>query len=128
MTTEKGIANEKRKYPRYRVDLPIKYSKTNFIFKYGRATNASEGGIMAYLPEEIETGQDIALKLFFPSFYELNPLEIVGQVVWTDIHLRRDWGWDYQTGVKFINISPEDKSKFKKFLMSLSSSSQPYQN
>lgn len=127
-TTEKGITVEKRKHPRYMVDLPIKYSKTNFIFKYGRATNASEGGLLVYLPEEMETGQDIALKLFFPPLYELNPLEIRGQVVWTDVHLRKDWAWDYRTGVKFINISPEDKSKFKRFLMSLSPSSQPFRN
>jgi len=116
---ENNLTTEKRKHPRFNIDLPIKYSRTNLFFKYGRATNASEGGLLVYLSEEVETGQDIALKIFFPPRSELNSLETFVKVVWTDIHLRKDWAWDYRTGVKFVDISPEDKTKFKNFLTSL---------
>jgi hypothetical protein len=116
---ENSLTTEKRKHPRFNIDLPIKYSKTNLFFKYGRATNASEGGLLVYLSEEVETGQDIALKIFFPPRSELNSLETFVKVVWTDIHLRKDWAWDFRTGVKFVDISPEDKTKFKNFLTSL---------
>jgi hypothetical protein len=116
---EQDITEEKRKYTRYEVDLPIRYSRTNIFFKFGRATNASEGGLLVYLREKMEAGQDLALKLFFPPRSELNSLETSVQVVWTDMHLRKDWAWDYRTGVRFVNISPEDRAKFKNFLMTL---------
>ncbi|MGA2318735.1 MAG: PilZ domain-containing protein [Thermodesulfobacteriota bacterium] len=115
---EKNLATEKRKYPRINVDLPVKYSRTNLFFKYGQAINASEGGLLVSFAEKIEIGQHLALKLFFPSRSELNIIEAIVQVVWMDIHLRKDWTWDYRTGVRFEDISPENMSIFKNFLMS----------
>jgi hypothetical protein len=47
-------------------------------------------------------------------------MEIVNQVVWMDVHMGKDWG-DYQTGVKFVDITPEDLNGLKIFLRGLSS-------
>jgi hypothetical protein len=115
---EKTLATEKRKYPRMNVDLPVKYSRTNLFFKYGQAINASEGGLLVSFAEKMEIGQHLALKLFFPSRSELNIIETIVQVVWMGIHLRKNWTWDYRTGVRFEDISPENMSIFKNFLMS----------
>ena len=84
----------------------------------GRAINASEGGLLLYLPEQMEIGQYLTLKLFFTSGSELNTTEMLVKVVWVDIHLEKDWG-NYRTGVRFIDISPEDMTKLKNFLRSL---------
>ena len=111
--TEKSltsVTSEKRKYPRFSVDLPIKYGRTNLFLKYARAVNASQGGLLLQLPEEIGIGQRLALKLFFPFDSELNTIKASVQVVWMDIHMRKDWAWDYQTGVRFVDISPENLS------------------
>ncbi|NWG02656.1 MAG: PilZ domain-containing protein [Syntrophaceae bacterium] len=116
---EKSLTSEKRKYPRVNVDLPAKYSKTNLFFKFGRVVNASEGGLLVHLPEEMGVGQRLALKLFFPSRSEFNTLEASVQVVWKDIHLRKDWTWDYRTGVKFVNIPQEHMAKLKNFLTNI---------
>lgn len=116
---EKSLTSEKRRYPRFNVDLPAKYSKSSVFFKFGRVVNASEGGLLVHLPEEMGIGQRLALKLFFPSLSEFNTLETSVQVVWKDIHLRKDWTWDYRTGVKFINIPKEHMAKLRSFLMSI---------
>jgi hypothetical protein len=116
---EESFVSEKRKYPRANVDLPIKYSRTNLFFKQGRAANASEGGLLICLQEKIDIGQHLALKLFFPIRSGLNIIEIVVQVVWMDIHLRKDWAWDYRIGVKFEDISQAGMTILKDFLISL---------
>jgi len=113
---ERDLDSEKRKYPRFDVDLPIKYSRSSFFFKYARAVNASEGGLLLHLPEELGIGQQLALKLFFPSCADSNIIETVVQVVWMDVRLRKDWAWDYQTGVRFVDISPENMAVLKNFL------------
>jgi len=114
---ERNIDSEKRQYPRFNVDLPIKYSRSSLFSKYARAVNASEGGLLLYLPEELGVGQQLALKLFFPSSADSSIIEMVVQVVWMDIRLRKDWAWDYQTGVRFVDISRQDRDVLKNFLM-----------
>jgi len=113
---ERDLSSEKRKYPRFNVDLPIKYSRSSLFSKYARAVNASEGGLLLHLPEELEIGQQLTLKLFFPSSADSNIIEMIAQVVWMDVRLRKDWAWDYQTGVRFIDISREDRDVLKNFL------------
>ena len=74
---------------------------------------------MVYLPEQMEIGQHLKLKLFFTSGSEMNTIETLVEVVWIDIHLGKDLG-DYRTGVRFVDISPEDVTKLNNFLRSLS--------
>ena len=121
-STAKSLASatsEKRKHPRFSCDLPIKYGRTQLFLKYARAVNASEGGLLLRLPEEMQVGQHIALKLFFPSPSELNTIMASVEVVWMDLHMRKDWSWDYQTGVRFVDICTEDKTILKNFLMNI---------
>jgi len=115
-----GTVNfEKRKHPRFSVDLPAEYNRAELSVNQGRATNASEGGLLLYLPERIEIGNLLRLKLFFSMGSELHNIESLVEVVWTDIHLGKNWG-DYRTGVRFVDISGEDMGKLRSFLRSLS--------
>jgi c-di-GMP-binding flagellar brake protein YcgR len=116
-----GIVNfERRKHPRFNIDLPIEYSLVpSSSSQPGRALNASEGGLLVYLSETVEISQFLRLKLFFPSGSELNEVELIAEVVWRDIHLGKDWG-DYRCGLRFVDISPEGLNKLKRFLRTLS--------
>jgi len=119
--THYGVLNvEKRKYPRVSVDLPVEYyridSSTGTV---GRALDISEGGLLIYFPEQMEIGQRLRLRLFLSMGSELNTIELLSEVAWVEMRIEEDWG-DYRTGVKFIDISPDDKTKLKRFLISLS--------
>lgn len=116
-----GVVNlEKRRHPRFSIDLPIEYQLIPSAIKQtGRAINASEGGLLVYLPQQIDIGQHLRIKLFFASGSQLNSVEMVAEVVWMDIHLGKEWG-DYRCGVKFDDISQDDFNKLKNFLRSLS--------
>jgi len=116
-----GIVNfERRKHPRFNVDLPIEYYLINSrAGSRGRAMNVSEGGLLVYLPEEVAIGQHVQLRLYFPSGSELNAIDMVAEVVWVDLHLEKGWG-DYRSGLRFIEISSEHLSLLKKLLRNLS--------
>jgi c-di-GMP-binding flagellar brake protein YcgR len=116
-----GVVNlERRRNPRFSIDLPIEYQLIPPSINYtGRVLNASEGGLLVYLPQQTEIGQRLIIKLFFASGSHLNSIEVVAEVVWMDMHLGKGWG-DYRCGVKFIDISSEDLIKLKTFLRSLS--------
>ena len=114
------VSFERRKYPRFNVDLPIEYYRIDSSVSHaGRGLNISEGGLLIYFPEKMDLSQYLNLKLFFPLGSELSTIEVLAEVAWTEIHLGESWG-DYRCGVRFIDISPEDMTKFKKFLSSLS--------
>jgi Tfp pilus assembly protein PilZ len=111
---------ERRRYPRFSVDLPVEYTRKDLVVKQGRVINASEGGLLVNFPEQMEIGQHLRLKLFLTSGSELNMMELMNQVVWMDVHRGKDRK-DYRTGVKFVDISLEDQCTLKIFFSGLSS-------
>jgi hypothetical protein len=119
-----GVVNfERRKHPRFSLDLPIEYYPVeSSVSRTGRAINASEGGLLVYLSEHVEMGEFLRLKLFIAPDLDLRTLEMVGQVVWIDMHLeqsRGDFRGDYRCGLKIVDISPEDMNSLKSLLQNL---------
>jgi len=115
-----GLVNfERRKHPRFNVDLPAEYGRADLFVKQGDAANASEGGVLLYLPEQKEIGERLWLRLFFPSGSQLVSLEALVEVAWRDLPLDKDGG-EYRTGVRFVDISSEDVRKLEDLLRTLS--------
>ena len=114
-----GAGNlEKRRHPRFGIDLPIEYTRRDLVVRQDRAINASEGGLLAYFSEPMEVGQYLRMKLFFPSCSVFKVIEMVTQVVWMDVDPRKDRR-DYRTGVRYVDISIDDHRNLKNFLGSL---------
>jgi len=111
-----GIANfERRTYRRFPIRLPIEYYRADSPGNQPcRALDASEGGLQILFPEQVEIGQNLKLKLFFSSEVGLNTVEALVEVVWTDTQMGGDKD-HYRSGVRFLNISPEDMAKLKTF-------------
>jgi c-di-GMP-binding flagellar brake protein YcgR len=111
---------DRRKHPRFSVALPIEYwpmgeSKS----RLGRTIDVSEGGALLHLPEMMEIGQVLKLKLFMISGPDIACIEALAQVgvVWQDICAGKEG--DYKMGVKFVDISPQNLDELKKFLKNL---------
>lgn len=119
VTEQLTLKEEKRQYRRFKVDLPIKYSSCGTFFKDGKVANVSQGGLLLYLSEPMEIGQNLIVKMFSSIGSELNIIEPFAQVVWKDIISGEDRK-DYRTGVKFAYIIPEDLQKLKNYLRGFS--------
>jgi c-di-GMP-binding flagellar brake protein YcgR len=111
-----GMVNfELRKYPRYSLELPIEYWETETPRnRHGRTINISEGGLMLFITEEIEIGQNLRVKIFFGSSLNFGFIEARVEVVWKDIHWMSEK--DYRIGVKFVDISSGEKEKLEDLL------------
>jgi len=115
-----GVANlERRRSSRFPIRLAIEYYRADSpINQTGQALDASEGGLQILLPEQVEIGQKLNMKLFFSSGPGLNSIEVLAEVVWINTQLGEGEKL-YRSGVRFINISPEGMTKLKNFFASL---------
>jgi hypothetical protein len=109
---------EIRKHPRFDIQLPVEYYQIKPSITH--TGNISEDGLLLYFPEETDVRQYLRLKLFISLGSELNTIKLLTEVVWKADHLDRGREY-YPHGVKFVDISPEDGTKLRNFLKSLSS-------
>jgi len=114
-----GTVNfERRRHPRFSINLPVEYWKINrSTSALSRTGDISEGGLLLYISEQIEAGQELNLKLFFNSDLGFKSIEARVQVAWTDFCFEKESGC--RVGLKFVEISGEDMKKLKIFLNNL---------
>jgi c-di-GMP-binding flagellar brake protein YcgR len=118
--SRKGVlAIEKRKHPRFFVELPLDYSrkgkKTDFG---GMVKDAGEGGILVYLPEKIEVGEMLKVEIFFAKGLELNTVQGMAKVVWADLAARETWR-EHRYGLEFHSMPKGMIQKLKNLLKDL---------
>jgi c-di-GMP-binding flagellar brake protein YcgR len=107
--TKMGVlAIEKRKYPRFSVELPLNYSRADAKETFGgMVANASEGGLLVYLPERIEIGSLLKIEILYVKGLELDTIRAVAKVVWCDLAARESWG-EHRYGLQFKYIDQKD--------------------
>jgi c-di-GMP-binding flagellar brake protein YcgR len=107
--TKMGVlAIEKRKYPRFSVELPLNYSRADAKETFGgMVANASEGGLLVYLPERIEIGALLKIEILYVKGLELDTIRAVAKVVWCDLAARESWG-EHRYGLQFKYIDQKD--------------------
>ncbi|RPJ10847.1 MAG: PilZ domain-containing protein [Deltaproteobacteria bacterium] len=110
------LAIEKRKHPRFSVELPLDYSRVDGKETYGGiVANASEGGLLVYLPEVINLGDSLRIEIFYASGLELNSIKAIAKVVWYDLAAKESWG-EHRYGLQFQAIEEKDLERLKALL------------
>ncbi len=115
--SKKGvIAIERRKHPRFNLELPLDYFRIEKKENYGGiVANASEMGILIYLPEKMEMGTLLSTEIFYAKGLELDSIRAIAKVVWADLPARKTWG-EHRYGVQFQSIDKKNLSKLKNLL------------
>jgi c-di-GMP-binding flagellar brake protein YcgR len=115
--TKMGVlAIDRRKHPRFSVELPLDYCRVEGKEGYGGiVANASEGGILVYLPERMEMGVVLRIEIFYVKGLELDTIKAIAKVVWSDLAVKASWG-EYRYGLQFQYIDEKDFSRLMNLL------------
>lgn len=106
---------ERRKHPRFSLELPLDYSIESIDRYGGVAANASKGGLLVYLPEAILVGTLLKIEILFVKGSELNSVRASAKVVWSDLAPKEIWG-EYRYGLEFKSFQEGDLQKLRKLL------------
>ncbi len=99
---------ERRKHPRVSVEFPFDYSFMEGKETYGGiVANASEGGLLVYLPQRIEIGTVLKIEILYVQGLEFSTIKAIAKVVWSDLASKMSWG-EYRYGLQFIHIEEQD--------------------
>jgi len=106
---------ERRKDPRFILELPMDYSIESVDRYGGVAANASKGGLLVYLPEAIVVGTSLKIEILFAKGSELDSIRAIAKVVWSDLAPREMLG-EYRYGLEFESFQEGDLQKLRKLL------------
>jgi c-di-GMP-binding flagellar brake protein YcgR len=110
---EQGIfIVERRKHPRFAIELPLDYSIENKDHYGGVAVNASRGGVIVYLPVAIVVGTSLNIEIIFVKGFGLNSIRARAKVIWSRLVPKAIWG-EYRYGLEFEKFQEGDLQKLK---------------
>ena len=123
-TMEKPFSSkDRRRYPRFFVDLPLEYrDRDDSCLRGAMVVNAGEGGFLIESPRDIPIGTELSITVLYPKGFELANFKVTAKIVWKEPYWREDLKKDrsskgYQYGLEFIQILDEDRWKLS-FLLS----------
>jgi hypothetical protein len=124
LVMEKPFSSKnRRKYPRFFIDLPLEYRDMDGSCLRGAiVVNAGEGGFLIESPRDIPVGTELSMTVLYPKGFELANFKVTAKIVWKELYwkedLKRDRSWKgYQYGLEIIQILDEDRWKLN-FLLS----------
>jgi len=109
------MAKERRNFPRVRADFGVQYKISNSDSPPIKAVsvNISERGIMMKIPEKLDIGTILELKITLPSPHVT--MSSLGKVIYVS-----DNYWDeyppYRCGVELLELKGKDMEAIRKFV------------
>ena len=109
---------EKRKFPRVKTYIPVKYRKLGDSAGTSRAgvitKNLSEGGVRFRASEFISMACRLVLEMDMPMFNK--PVKAISKVAWIR---KTPSGDNYEIGNQFLEMSKKDKELVSEYINSL---------
>lgn len=105
---------DRRKHPRYLVEIPLDYTciDTDGV-STGLTVNASEGGIMTLIGEQVDVGAVLDVTLLFRLDFSLTSMETRSMVIWRD-DVWKEYVDNYRYGLMFIETESRELEKLRR--------------
>ena len=108
--------NERRKYPRVSINLPLEYRESDDSSPEGGVvSNLSEIGMLIYSIKDIPIGSEFKTVVFFSNGFKFDGFRVIARAIWKDFHLETDWK-GYKYGLEFVQILEDDHWKLLNLL------------
>jgi c-di-GMP-binding flagellar brake protein YcgR len=108
--------NERRKYPRVSINLPLEYRESdNSSPEGGLVSNLSETGMLVYSIKDIPISSEFKTVVFFSNGFEFDGFRVNAKAIWKDLHFETGWK-GYKYGLQFVQILEEDRWKLLNLL------------
>jgi len=115
-TQDLDSVTEKRRHPRFHLDLPIEFRVMDAPQVRGAMiANASETGLLVKSPNGVPAGSKLNIAVLFSKGFEMANFEVLAEVVWIKTYLH-EGKQAYELGLKFIRMLEEDRQKLKHLL------------
>ena len=102
-----------REHPRFSMELPFDYSRLDRVEEYGGLlANASERGLLVYLPELVERGTLLKIMIPFAKGSEFITIKGMARVVWGTLSPKVVLG-KHRYGLEFQSFNRGSLDKFK---------------
>ncbi len=112
----KEYFEDRRRYPRISIDLPLEYRVMYDARAHGGiVVDASETGFLIFSTEDIPIGTKLKIAVLFPKEYELAIFEVLAEIIWQKVNVKKGEE-GYQYGLKFIQFVEEDNWKLRGLL------------
>lgn len=109
---------DKRKYPRVRTHVPVRFRKlrdgADVVGESSISKNLSQGGVRFRTNEFISMACRLILELDIPMLTK--PVKAISKVAWIR---KAEAGNDYEVGNQFLEISKKDKELISEYVDSL---------
>ncbi|MBW2123448.1 MAG: PilZ domain-containing protein, partial [Deltaproteobacteria bacterium] len=84
----------------------------------GLTSNASEGGIMAFMGERVEVGTALNVTLVFRLGFSLASMEAPSVVVWRE-DVWKEYLGSYRYGLRFLGLDPANLRRLRRLFGNL---------
>ncbi len=108
---------EKRKHPRFPMELPLEYRENDGSLHGAIVVNLSEGGLLIHSIQDMSIGSVLKVRVFFENEYELDHFKMHAKIVWKGRHFETDWK-GYKYALELVEISEEDHRKLVELINS----------
>jgi len=107
---------ERRRYPRFFIDLPAEYRDMDDSCLRGAiVVNASEGGFLIESTRDLPVSTELSITVLYPKECELDNFKVTAKIVRKGPHSKGDWK-GYQYGLELTQILEEDRWKLNVLL------------
>ncbi len=114
-----GIRQERRRYSRFFLDLPVEIRVADFPDALGGiVVDGSETGFQLHSIRDFRLGTQLRIAVLFPNGFELANFEASARIIRKDqkVEAKRK---TYTYGLKLVQLNEEDRLKLKYVLSGL---------
>lgn len=94
--------SENRGHTRLPIKIRVDFASNDALHS-AFSMNISAGGIYVATPKPLPPGDEVVLQIYLPSLD--GPVEMLGEVVWSNVHPDGQNDFPEGMGIRFLNLS-----------------------